>query len=253
MDSVIKKILIEKSDYIINTESEHLYSKEALKSLNILYIENNDATRTYLCKVLKSLVNKVQSVSNGYDAKKIFKTFAPDLILTDMKMPKINGIEFIQFVRELNKSIPIIIISSFIEEADLLYLVNCKISGYLTKPVSSSNLISKLIDVGQDLINRGKLRYRLNNKLSFDINNYSLEVNNSYIKLNYKEALLIHLLTQNPNRIVSYSEIESTVWNGYPMTRGAIKTLVNSVVKKAGYKFIINISQYGYKLEKKYN
>ncbi len=227
---------------------ELLSSASIVKYIKVLFVEDEDKTREYIEYTLKYFVREVMSVSNGAEAMEAIEKFMPDVIITDLKMPKLNGVEFIKTARSLNKSIPIIVITGYTDKSDLIDLVNLQITSYLHKPVDSKELFSALAEAAQSLENQGKLHLKITNNIIFDINNLKLISFGKEITLTRKEIKLMILLVNNANRIVTYKEIESFVWDGSIMTNGALKTLVNSISVKAKSKFIVNLSQVGYKL-----
>lgn len=219
-----------------------------LKSIKVLYIEDEEKIRTHITQVLKYLTHDVCSASNGQEAIEKFAAFKPDIILTDLKMPEINGVEFIKKLRAKNTSIPIIVITAYTDKDDLIDLVQSRIHSYLIKPISSEKLLLALTDAVNTLVNEGKVHYEINENLFFDKNNSQLIYNDTYIPIGKKEFDILSLLTENSNRIISYEEIERKVWQDSVMTKGALKTLVNSLSKKVNQKFIMNVSQIGYKI-----
>ncbi len=75
-------------------------SDNILKNLKVLFVEDEDLIREKTISSLKYIVNEVVEASNGEEALKKLESFTPDLIITDLEMPYMNGIEFIKNIRK---------------------------------------------------------------------------------------------------------------------------------------------------------
>lgn len=119
-------------------------------SLNILLIEDDAIEVMKFNRVLKNLeVNhKVIEANNGEDALVLLKEKAtvPDIIVLDLNMPKINGIEFLAILKndEKLKYIPAIILSTSDNHKDLLECYKIGIAGYIIKPLKYEDYVSRI-------------------------------------------------------------------------------------------------------------
>ena len=86
-------------------------NKEILKNISILYVEDESDVREFTSKLLSSLLKNVFTAENGQDGLDLYKENINtiDLIVTDINMPKMNGIAMCEKIRELNKEIPIVV------------------------------------------------------------------------------------------------------------------------------------------------
>ena len=89
-------------------------NKEILKNISILYVEDESDVREFTSKLLSSLLKNVFTAENGQDGLDLYKENINtiDLIVTDINMPKMNGIAMCEKIRELNKEIPIVVTSA---------------------------------------------------------------------------------------------------------------------------------------------
>lgn len=115
-----------------------------LEKINLLYVEDDESIRNLLAKRLKTKVNKLYTAENGEDGYNQFIENSPDIILTDVTMPKLNGIEMTRKIRETNKDIPIIILSANDESHYLLSAIENEVSGYIMKPLDKDKLYNLL-------------------------------------------------------------------------------------------------------------
>jgi len=90
--------------------------KIVLKNSTVLLAEDEKNLRESFAKVLMLYVGNVYTASDGENALEVYKTKKPNIIITDIKMPKINGVDFIKKIRQENKNIPIIVTSAYTDK-----------------------------------------------------------------------------------------------------------------------------------------
>ncbi len=117
-----------------------------LRQTTILYVEDDEETRSILSMILGDYVDKLILAQDGLEAWEIFQTNKIDLVLTDILMPNLNGIELAQKIREHDKQkdIPIIIATAFTETRYLLDSIKLKCDGYVLKPLVLDDLLEVL-------------------------------------------------------------------------------------------------------------
>jgi len=125
---------------------------DILKDIRLLYVEDDSEIRTVLSRGLKRRVKELFVAQDGQDGLEQFKTHNPDIILTDIKMPKMTGIEMSQKIKEIDKNKPIIIMSAHSETDFLLESISIGISGYLLKPVDKDRLFETLSSSAKDVL-----------------------------------------------------------------------------------------------------
>jgi len=120
------------------------------KSLNILLIEDDAIEVMKFNRVLKNLeqVHKIIEANNGEDALSILKNkvIIPDIIILDLNMPKINGIEFLGILKsdDVLKYIPAIVLTTSNNHRDLLEFYRLGIAGYMLKPLKYEEYVDKI-------------------------------------------------------------------------------------------------------------
>ncbi|MCK9372202.1 MAG: response regulator, partial [Sulfuricurvum sp.] len=117
--------------------------RELTKELTILYAEDELWLRENMAETLKRLFHHTLIAENGEEAVEYFKNNRVDLILTDINMPKMNGVDFIKAVHELSDPPPPIIVLTAHTEAELLMeLIDLNIDKFINKPVDKQKLIT---------------------------------------------------------------------------------------------------------------
>ncbi len=117
-----------------------------LRQTTILYAEDDRETQNILAMILEDYVDKLILAKDGLEAWKIFKENKVDLVLTDILMPNLNGIELAKRIRSHNdkKNTPIIIATAFTETHYLLDSIKLKCDGYVLKPLILDDLLETL-------------------------------------------------------------------------------------------------------------
>lgn len=117
---------------------------ELLRNLKILYVEDECEHREQLYLFLKRRVGKLITAANGEEGLKAFLEHAPDIVITDLKMPEMNGVEMSAQIREYNKFCPIIITTAFSDLDTILQVVDKGIDKYIIKPIDTDELLEAL-------------------------------------------------------------------------------------------------------------
>lgn len=120
--------------------------KKLSKTINLLYVEDNTALSKNMEILLSKIVDNVVIATNGEEGYKKFLEYEPEIIITDINMPLMNGFEMINKVLGVEPECKIIILSALDEKEDLYRAINLGVYRYLTKPTKVPNLIDALYD-----------------------------------------------------------------------------------------------------------
>lgn len=218
---------------------------------NVLIIEDSLETLELMIEIFESEFNTVYSATNGYEAIEVFERNKIDVILCDVNMPKLNGLDTITKIRKINYAIPIIIISAYSDSDNLLKASNSNIQGYFTKPLTSDK-IEKIMDKifyhqNHEIIHKN---IQLSPSTILDLQNFQVIVDDEIRKFTRKEFDFLKLLIQKKDSIITYKTIEHVVWydDNKVMTSTSLRTLVKNIRKKLSCDIIENIPKIGYKL-----
>ncbi len=224
---------------------EELFEK--LQSLKILYAEDEEGIRKNIADSLQYYVKEVIEAQNGEEAFRLYKEKKPDIILSDIHMPILNGIEFVKKVRTINRKIPIVIITAHTDKKYLLEAVELHMEKYLIKPIELEPLFEvlqqcvNLLDINRFVSLSSDRSYK------YDYDKKQLYYKDKKITLNKKEMLFFEVLISNQNRIINYEEIQEKVWGYDIMTDSALRSLVRNLRKKLPTDIILNLSGTGYR------
>lgn len=120
----------------------------SLKECIVLYVEDEKAVRDQTHMILKDFVKEMYVASNGEEGLRIALEKEVDVIVTDILMPGMNGIEMLKKLKnEYNKNIPAIITTAFTETEYLIDAISLKVDGFIMKPINVRDLISNIYSV----------------------------------------------------------------------------------------------------------
>jgi DNA-binding response OmpR family regulator len=235
---------------------------DVTKTLDILYVEDDKEFQENTTEVLNMLFSKVDIASNGKDGIDSYLSYFEtnnkyyDIVITDVNMPYINGIELTKLIYKENKSQPIIVVSAYNDSENLLEFVNIGIKQFLIKPLDSNKILDILFEVANEIIDTKVIVIdtyveKLNNNYYWNYEQKQLYCDNHNIILSYKELLLMILFMKNKNKTSIYNEIFTELWgdDAYKIMPSQIKPIISNLRKKLPHQKILNISKVGYRLE----
>lgn len=145
-------------------------NKELLKDIVILYIEDDDEIREFTSKTISTIVKKVIIANDGAEGlEKFHENNDVNLILTDINMPKVDGIEMCEKIREINKEIPIIITSAHTDPLFLKRSLDIDVSAYAMKPIDLYKLAENICKAYEPIYLRKQLdELKASNKVEIE-------------------------------------------------------------------------------------
>lgn len=218
------------------------------KKYTILYIEDDEGVRTINSRFLNRMFNELYEAKDGEEGYELYKKYHPDIILTDIKMPKLDGISLAKKIRQKDKTTKIIISTAFSEKPYLMDAIELNLEKYIIKPLTSRNLMPALSKAVEALEEEKDFKIILGDDFYFDNSTSLFYYKGDVINLTKKELMFLKLLVLNKDRVVSYEEIEQHVWDGEYMSLNSLRTSIGFLRKKIPFNCIKNISNLGYKL-----
>jgi len=219
---------------------------EKLKDISILCVEDEDGIREVIVKTLKYYFKEVYEACDGEEAYEIYKEYRPKIILSDIQMKNINGVEFVKKVRKTDRHTSIIMLTAHSNEEYLMELINLNVNHFILKPLNLKKLNEALFKyINENLLDQ----ITLAPNLFLDLHKRVVIFNETEeISLRKREKDFLHLLYENKNSIVSYMQIEEELWIDKAMTSHALKSFIKDLRAKLPIHIIKNVSQEGYTL-----
>jgi len=182
-----------------------------MSSLTLLYAEDDPQSRKNYAFVLEEYFSEVYLAEDGREALDLYHEKKPDVLLLDISMPFIDGLDVAKFVRTTNKDIPIIMLTAHAEQEKLLTAIPLGLSKYLLKPINDKSLIETVLKVISDIQARNIISIR--EKLWWNKINSNLFYNDENIKLTKKEDKLVTLLINSIGVYFTHDTLIIQIWD----------------------------------------
>jgi DNA-binding response OmpR family regulator len=219
---------------------------DKFSDFTILYIEDDKGVREVNTRILRRMFKEVFEAANGLYGYDLYLQKKPDIILSDIKMPNMDGIELVKKIREKDKNTKIIITTAFSDEKYLLDAVELGLERYIVKPLTKRNLIPALQKAISNIKSENRLYF--DDNFYYDFSNELFYLNGTEIEMTKKELYFLRLLVKKRDIIVTYNMIEQEVWEDEYMSLNSLRTTIGFLRKKLPKNIIKNISNMGYKL-----
>ncbi len=191
---------------------------------------------------------EVHCAYDGLEAQTIVYEKHIDLMLLDVKVPHLNGFEFLKKVRSEGKDIPAIFITSLnsVEDVEEGFSSGC--DDYIRKPFALKELLVRVESLLKRSFGTYDEKIDLGEGLLFDTKEMILTQHNSRIPLKTKELKLLALFLQNPNELLSYEKINETLWEyDEEPSSGSLRTYIKTLRSAIGKEKIETIKNIGYR------
>ena len=218
-----------------------------LKTLRVLFVEDEEK----LSKLLKNAIGdnffKFSIAHDGEEGLELFEKTAPDIVITDINMPKMNGLEMAKAIKAIDKSVPIIILSAFSETEKLLNAIDVGVVKYLIKPFDPDELLEYIISLEEHF---GEREIKLRDGYLYNKTKKTLYKKSRYVVLSKKEKQFIELLIEYYEEgiyVVSDAIIKKRLWEDEASDE-RLRTFVRRVRAKTSKELIKNIKSEGYQI-----
>jgi DNA-binding response OmpR family regulator len=177
----------------------------------LLYAEDDQESRENYAFILQKYFSDIYLAQNGKEALSLYYEKHPDILLLDISMPLLNGLDLVKTIRKDDPDTHIIMLSAHSDREKLLSAVNLKLEAYLLKPVDDTLLKETIIKLIRQI--QTKESVYLREDLIWDKNHSSLIYKGEQLKITKKERLLLQLLTHNLGTYVSHDELIIHIWD----------------------------------------
>ena len=222
--------------------------------LRILVVDDERAIRRYLHAALNAEGYTVYEANTGKEALNMTVADRPDLIILDLGLPDIDGVEVTRQLREWTH-IPIIILSVREQESDKINALDAGADDYLTKPFSSGELMARIrAAIRHSTLSTSDPVFEIDN-LVIDLTRRQVKVSGEEISLTPTEYDLLRILVQNAGRVLTHRQILRQVWgNAYESEAHLLRVNMSNLRQKiepdpTRPRYIITEPGVGYRLK----
>lgn len=207
---------------------------------SVLIVDDDGNVHEFLSLYLRKEGFNTLSAFNGNDAVKIFRESSPSIIILDVMMPGLDGLEVCKIIRKESK-VPIIMLTAKGEDIDKILGLEIGADDYITKPFNPREVVARIKAVLRrvDDISDGSDRVLSFDGLEINLNDYVVKLNGIPVSLTSKEIEILWVMAGKPNRVFTREQLLELVW-GYEYA-GETRT-VDTHIKRIRSKLNINDS-----------
>lgn len=229
-----------------------------MKNIRILLADDDKEIRNLLKIYLERELYMVDTAINGEEALHLFNQNNYNLVILDLMMPKIDGIEVCKKLR-YKTNVPILMLTAKDHEIDKILGLSIGADDYITKPFSIHEVIARVKALMRRFLvlgssNTAQEKTTLSFKgLTFNLNTYTVHTNKEEINLTGKELELLKFFTSNPGQVFTKTQLFQNVWDdNYIEDDNTVMVHIRKLRKKieidpSNPKFIQTIWGIGYK------
>ncbi len=214
-----------------------------MKTLRILLIEDEKNLAKLLREAMEDESHRFIISYDGKEGFEDFLKYSPDIVISDILLPKMNGLELVKKIKSLNKDIPVILISAYSEKEKLLKAIELGVKRYFIKPFDPQELL--------DFIKTLRLVpkepcIKLGEGFEFYTKSGSLYKNSKFVKLTDKERKFLLLITSKEDFLLTKEELASLWEEG--VKDETLRAFIKRFRQKSSKNILENVKGRGYRL-----
>lgn len=201
-------------------------------SFRVLIVDDEPEIRRFLRASLKAHQHEVIEAGNGSDALSEVRNTRPDLMILDLGLPDMDGVEVTRRVREWSQ-MPIIILSVRNREAEKIEALNAGADDYLTKPFGVGELLARIRVIMRRVANIGTHPIYQFGDLVINLDRHEVSRGGTEISLTPTEFELLNILVQNAGKVVTQRQLIHKVWGaGYEDESRLLRVNISNLRRK---------------------
>ena len=218
----------------------------SLKQLTALFVEDEESLLTLLVSALGKKFKHYTTATNGLEGIEKAKEVHPDIIISDITMPHMDGLTMAERIHADTPDLPIVILSAYSDKEKLLGAIDAGIAKYFIKPFDPDELLSYLCILAEKHYRPEKAK--LIPPYYFDEANHTLLREGRVVRLTPRELDLISYLIKAPNHIISKEEISERIGKETKASDESVRVFIRRLREKTDRDFIQNLPKQGYVL-----
>jgi DNA-binding response OmpR family regulator len=219
---------------------------DSLKNIKILLAEDEKSLATLMQSAIGDFCESFTVVNDGEEGLRIYKKINPDIVITDIMMPKMDGLEMSRAIREINPEQIIVVLSAYSETEKLLTAIDLEIKKYFIKPFDPDELLDYLCSA----IEKIEIKKVISSSENYIFNTKTKKLyrDGEVIQLTKREIDFIELLINQSDYFIDDSTIKEKLWNERDVSDDRVRTFIRRLRKKTSKNLIKNVSGQGYSL-----
>ena len=218
--------------------------------MQILLVEDDRSLASGLRQALHKQGYVVNHVETGEAALHVIGTEPPDIVILDLGLPDIDGINVLKRLRKKNSYLPVLLLTARSAIEDKIAGLDSGADDYLAKPFEMTELFARL-RVFERRISSVKTTEIIIGDVCLDASSHSVILGGDPLELPRKEYMVLKSLMENAGRVLTRSALETRLYDwGEEVTSNALEVHIHHLRKKLGADFIKTIRGVGYKIAK---
>ncbi|WP_198262698.1 response regulator [sulfur-oxidizing endosymbiont of Gigantopelta aegis] len=219
--------------------------------MQILLVEDDLSLADGLQQALGHEGITVNHVANGKEALHVVESFPPDIVLLDLGLPDMDGLDVIKAIRRKKLTTPVLILTARNTVQDTVSGLDCGADDYLAKPFEISELLARIRVLERRISTTAESNEINIGQVSLDTESMQVKVSDKLLVLSKSEYMLLKALMQNAGRVQTRDGLESQLYSwGEEVSSNALEVHIHHLRKKIGIEFIKTVRGVGYTINK---
>lgn len=217
--------------------------------MRILLVEDDDLLGDGLQVALSNEGHTVEWVEDGESADAALRAGAFDLVVLDLRLPKMSGLEVLRALRGRGDATPVLILTAMDAIDDRVKGLDLGADDYLVKPFDMKEFFARVRSLERRAKGRASVALEVG-PIALDPTAHAVSVSGQRIELSHKEFLVLRVLMEHAGQYLSRAQIEDRLyqWNN-PVSSNAVEVHIHHLRKKLGVDLIKNVRGVGYIME----
>jgi DNA-binding response OmpR family regulator len=215
----------------------------------ILLVEDDHSLAHALEVALHKQGYSVNAVGTGRAALHTIDTLLPDLVILDLGLPDVDGLEVLRRIRSKQVDLPILLLTARAGIDDKVAGLDSGADDYLAKPFDMTELFARLRVMERRLTTSRTAQISIGD-VTLDINHHTVEVGGEQLDLARREFMLLKILMENAGRVQTRNALENRLYSwGEEVASNALEVHIHHLRRKLGADFIKTVRGVGYKVD----
>ena len=218
--------------------------------MSILLVEDDAALAAGLRQALRAEGFAVNHVATGADALHVIATELPEIVILDLGLPDIDGINVLKKIRQTDKELPVLVLTARHSSSDKVAGLDSGADDYLAKPFDMPELLARLRAIGRRISTTGSNIIQAGD-VSLDTNSMQVLVGGQPIELPRREYMLLKVLLEGAGKVQTRDSLEQKLYSwGEEVASNALEVHIHHLRKKLGADLIKTVRGVGYTVRK---
>jgi len=217
-----------------------------LNRLRVLYVEDEIPLAQMMRQALGDYFALFELAKDGQEGLEMFRRGGHDLVITDITMPVMDGLQMAEAIHADSPDTPIVVLSAYSDKEKLLGAIDAGIMKYFIKPFDPEELLEYLRELAPRLVSRQ--RVAIDPDFLYDRHARILYRGQSPLSLSRREIRFVEALLDAPGHLLSPEAIKELLWGAEGASDDAVRVFMNRLRNKVGREFVRNRSGEGYYL-----